>query len=282
MSKKTNSTRKIIITLLSFSLSVILALTGLLSVVFLSILSPRFVGKSLQKSSFGAIELPRIKEHFISYGAAGNVDEAFFTDYFEKNITAETITNDMAKSIYAIYNGSKEENNTEFSDALYNALYKYAEEMYMDVGDKEIREGIRQFANDLTALYNRYISFPYSESISPVIKKAVKLTPLAIAATALLSIAIIVVIFLSYKEKLNAFLYFASAAGGTGLMLTVFPLFILITKQAEKFTLADEAFRSFFIKVMNGFTVNTIICGIVFLLISAIFYFLSLNKKSKI
>lgn len=282
MSDKTITTRKIIITLLSFSLSVILALTGILSVVFLSLLSPRYIEKSLKKSSFGEIELSRIKEHFISYGAAGNVDEAFFTDYFEKNITAETVTKDMAKSIYAIYSGSKEEANAEFSDALYAALYKYAEEMYMDVNDKEILEGIRQFANDLTALYNKYVSFPYSDNISSVIKRVIKLVPLAIVATALFSIVIITVILLSYKEKLDALLYLAASSGGTGLMLTVLPVLILITKQAEKFTLTDEAFRSFFIKVMNGFIANAIICGIVFLLISAVLYFFSLNKKSKI
>ncbi|HZK21530.1 MAG TPA: hypothetical protein VFC76_04545 [Oscillospiraceae bacterium] len=281
MNKKINSTRKIIITLLSFSLSVILALTGLLSVVSLTLLNPRYVVKSLQKSSFGEIELPRIKEHFISYGAAGNVEESFFIDYFKENITAETITNDMAKSIFEIYNGIEKENGNEFSNELYNALYKYAANMHMDVESKEIQAGIRQFADDLTALYNRYTILPYSETISPVIKRASKLMPLAIAFLSLFSIIISVIIFLSYKEKLNAYLYFASSLGGTGLMLTAFPLLILITKQAEKFTLTDEALRSFFIKFMNGVTACTIMCGVVFLIISTILYYYAISKKSK-
>lgn len=265
MSKKIEASRKIVISLLSFSLSVLFALTGILCVVSVTALRGSYAVKALEKSEFGEIELDRIREHFISYGSAGNVDEAFFIGYFEQNVTSKTVTDDMAKSVRALYSGEVIEDGKYFFDDLYSALFKYAKEMNMDVQDKKIEQGIREFTGDLIELYGNYVSFPYASNVSPALKKAASLAPLTAAVFALLSIAIAVVILLSYKKKYTPVSFLGASLGGAGLMLTVFPALVLITRQANKFTLTDEAFRSFFIKLANGFTVNLILCGIVFI-----------------
>lgn len=281
MSKKVGASRKIVITLLSFSLSVLIALTGVLCVVSATALSGSYAVKALGKSEFGEIELNRIREHFISYGSAGNVDETFFIGYFEQNVTSKTVTADMAKSVLALYGGEDIKDEKYFFDDLHSALFKYAEEMHMDVEDEEIAQGIREFTGDLIELYGKYVSFPYASSVSPALKKAASLTPLAAAVFALLSIAIAVVILLSYKKKLTPVSFLGASFGGAGLMLIIFPALVLITRQAEKFTLTDEAFRSFFIELANGFTIGLILCGIVFTAAWILLYVLSGKRGNK-
>ncbi|MGI6744692.1 MAG: hypothetical protein ACOX45_00680 [Acutalibacteraceae bacterium] len=257
--------KKIVIILLSFSLSVLIALTAVLSVTAATIMNRKYAVKALEGSQFGEIELDRIREHFISYGSAGNVEEAFFIKYFEKNISAKTVTDDMAKTVRALYANEDISGEKYFFDALHLALNEYAEEMYMDVEDTDIAHGIKQFTGDLIELYRRYVSIPYASSIAPQLKSLKSLLPIVTFALAFLSIACAAVIFFSFRKKAIPLSYIGASLGGAGLMLISFPLIVLITRQAEKFTLTDEAFRSFFIELINGFTGSLIVCGAVLL-----------------
>lgn len=255
--------KKTVIVLLSFSLSVLIALSTVLAVTAATVMNSKYAVRALQRSQFGEIELERIKEHFISYGSAGNVEESFFTEYFEINISAKTVTQDMAKTVRALYTDEDISSDKYFFDELYLALNDYAEKMYMDVEDTDIAHGIKQFTGDLIELYRRYVSIPYTASISPQLKSIKDLLPVALLFLAFLTIACACVIFFSFRKKTLPLSYIGASLGAAGLMLTAFPLTVLLTRQAERFTLTDEAFRSFFIEFINGFTVSLIVSGAV-------------------
>ncbi len=269
MKKNAGASRSIVMTLLSFMLSLLLAAFCAVGVLRVTALSPAYAAKAVERSDFGEIELARVREHFISYGLASNVEESFFVSFFAKNITAQVIEGDMGKSVRALYSGEDISAEKYFYDALYTALMEYAKSNDMDIEDKEIVAGIKEFTSDLLEVYRGYVTFPYADNISPLIKPIIKYTLPVFGVFLVLAAVCAVVILMSYKRRTAPFSYIGSAFGGAGLMLTVLPFIILAGGFIKKFSLTDEAMRSFFVKFLTGGVVCAIIAGLACIAVAA-------------
>ena len=59
----------------------------------------------LKRSDYAEALHSELKEQFVSYGSAGNVDESFFDSVFENVITPDRIDADTKTVITDFYNG---------------------------------------------------------------------------------------------------------------------------------------------------------------------------------
>ncbi len=269
MKNKAGTSRSVVVTLLSFMLSLLIACACAVGVLRVTVLDPAYAAKAVERSDFGPLELQRVREHFISYGLASNVEESFFTTFFAKNMTAEIIEGDMELSVRALYSGEDIIDEPYFYNVLYSSLTAYAKTRNMNTDDPEIDAGIKEFTTDLIELYRGYVTFPYADSISPLVRQVTDYVLPALAVFLVLAAACAVVIWMSYKRRTAPVSYIGSAFGGAGLMLVVMPLIILIGGLINKFTLTDEALRSFFIEFMTGSIVCLLISGLICIAVAA-------------
>ena len=99
MTTKTKKIRSFICGLVSFILSVSLTLLFMLVTLRFTVLNAGYAKMIAQTSGYSAHMQQELKEQFVSYGSACNVDESFFDDVFEEIITPKRIVKDTQTSL---------------------------------------------------------------------------------------------------------------------------------------------------------------------------------------
>ena len=171
MTKTAKRARSVICTLLAFILSLSVTLTLACATLALSALNPDFAVRVVARSQYSEHLAAELKEEFISYGNACNIDEVFFDAVFQNEIAPARIDADTETVLREFYAGEVQDavDIADLHDALLNRLTEYAIGKGFAVEPSDDTKSIKtfrplqtSFAASTTPMF-RYFRCPFSK-----------------------------------------------------------------------------------------------------------------------
>ena len=265
---KTRTFRAAVCTLLSFILAVCLVLLSVLAVVKLTVLTPSFLVGSLEKSGYGTELRSELKNKLISYGNACNIGDDFFNKFFDETLTEEYILNDVSEYVIQMYSSSSPKVETEqLSSALKTALLSYAVERGYE-NDATLDEDLNVIVGEIDEIYSGYIAIPAASTINSVVSRFAGLINLALPVSAVFTLFVALVIFLSFRKKSNPVRYFIYASSAAFLMTTVLPLCVKLMGIIDKVNIVSKSIYSLVVTYANSVLNAFFICSAVLAVIT--------------
>ena len=197
-----------------------------------------------------------LKEEFVSFGNACNVDAAFFDSIFTDVITTDSIDRDTEAVLREFYAGQVQEkqDTAALEDALFTRLQAYAVEKGFTLSD-EVNENLRGIASELCDVYNAYVSV-FSMSVfktaSRILAKYRPFGWYAAAAGAVLFAVSAVILRLYFQKKKNYLRYFIYAFSAAALMLLTAPLIALIADIGGGINISNASLYDFATGMISG------------------------------
>lgn len=287
MTKKAKSIRSVVCVIVSFLLSVLLFFTSVCLVFKLTALNGSFAVRVAEKTGYTQALHKELKEQFVSYGNAGNVDEVFFDDVFERIVTPALIQTDTEAVIHDFYNGETKSavDTSDMEAKLSAALLEYAKEKGYTIND-ELRDSIGDMASQFGALYNSFVSLfsnSYFQTAGNMLNRYTPYVNYAIIGTAVLALVALFVLRMAYKRRKNVYRYYIYAFSGTTLMLLAGPAVALIMQIGNRINIGTASLYGLASGLINGvfttFLIGAgIMAGIVALLIGLRTAFVKKNR----
>lgn len=287
MTEKSKKARSVICVIVSFLLSVFLFLTAFAVVIRATALNSKFAVNVICKSGYSEDLHKELKEQFISYGNAGNVDESFFDSIFENVITPQMLDNDSEKIITAFYKGEamQEVDTTEMQAKLTDALLKYAEEKNFAITD-ELKTNIADMSVQFGELYNSFVNIfanSYFQQAGSLIGRYTPLVNYAIIALAVLVLIAMFILRMYYKKRKNVYRYYIYSFSGATLMMLAGPMAALIMKIGNRINIGTASLYGLASGLINGILISFLIAAAVLAVLTALLILLrhSFIRKNK-
>lgn len=285
MTKGAKRFRSITCGLVAFLLCLAVTLLCLLSAFKLTVLNPKFTIRVLNSSSYSEELHKELKEHFISYGSATNIDEAFFDEVFEDIITKDQIsaTTEIAVKNFYGNNVRSEVDTKNLETRLQQALYDYAASKDFEATE-ELDDNIKTITKELCDMYKAYVGLfnsSYFKTGASMLQRYSPWVDRLMIAVAVFALIAIIVIRLSFKRAKNYLRFFIYASSSSALMLLVGPAIALIMRIGNKVNIANLSLYSF----VSSFINSTFICILLFaalmIIITALLAFWRYKKIHK-
>ena len=274
MTKSAKRFRSVLCGLLSFLLSVSLVLLCVLGVIRLTVLNPSYVAFICDKSGYSQATWSELKEEFVSYGAACNIDESFFDGVFENIITPQRISEYTVNGIENFYSSEQQEKaSTEQLDGeLLEALKSYAEEKGFALNDSLI-ENLQVMSGEMCEIYLAFADMfnsSYFNTASNMLNRYIPLFKLALIGIGIFALLTIIVIRLFFGKAKNYLRYYIYATAGAALMLAVGPAAVLILNFASKINIMNASMYNLATGLVNGFFWALLLAAAVMALLTVI------------
>lgn len=274
MTKKAKKFRCVMCGVVSFLLSVSLTLALMLGAVRVTALNPEYAVKIAEKSGFSEKMLTELKEEFISYGNACNVDESFFDSVFNDIITPEQINADFATVLKDFYADEIKEavDTSTIETKLLASLETYANSKGFE-SSKALTESLTDMCTEMGELYNTYISMfssSYFETAANILTRAIPYATYAVIGLFAFSLAAMIVIRLSFKKRKNYTRYYIYAFSGATLMLAVAPALALVMKIGSKINIANASLYGFASAFINNIFIAMLLSAAIMAVVTAV------------
>lgn len=287
MTEKSKKARSAICVIISFLLSVFLFFTAFAATVRTTALNSKFAVRVIRNSNYSEELHKELKEQFVSYGNAGNVDESFFDSFFENVITPEQLDSDSEKIITAFYKGESlsKLDTTEMESKLTDALLKYAEEKNYKIND-ELKANIDDMSVQFGELYNSFVNIfanSYFQTAGSLIGRYTPLVNYAIIGLIVLMLISAVILRMYYRKRKNVYRYYIYSFSAATLMMLVAPLAALIMKVGNRINIGTASLYGLASGLINGVLISFIIAAGVLAVITVLLVLLrnSFVKKNK-
>lgn len=256
MKKTAKRARSVICSAVSFLMSLTFTLTVLCIALSLTALNPKFAVKTAVRSQYSEHLVTELKEEFISFGSACNIDAAFFDSIFTDVITPAVIDRDTAAVLEEFYTGTVQEkrDTAVLEEALYAQLRIYAEETGVALTG-EANENLRGIAAELCDVYNAYVSVFSMSAFKTASRMLARYRPFvwyAAAAGAVVFCICAGILRLYFQKKKNYLRYFIYAFSGAALMLLTAPLIALIMDVGGNINISNASLYDFATGMING------------------------------
>lgn len=273
--------------IISFLLSVSLTVLCLLCAVRVTVLNPKYTVKEIRKSNYAEKLHSELKDQFVSYGSACNINSSFFDPIFRDVITPKHIDSYTEKSIIQLYNNDKSEISTkDIEDKLLAELKKYAEENGFTLDD-ELNKNIENISEELGDLYSAFVgtfSSSYFVGASRMLARYMPLFKWAVIGLSVFSLLAVIVIRLFFAKAKNYMRYYIYAAAGSTLMLTVAPATALIMKIGSKINVMNPSLYGFASAFINHAFIAALVAAAIMCVITAVLAvirFLLIKREQK-
>ncbi|MCR4594447.1 MAG: hypothetical protein K5761_05275 [Clostridiales bacterium] len=278
--KITEILRAVISILLAFLLSISFSLLMFAGVGKLTALSGDYIVNAVIKSGYGEKMQSDLKYHFVSWGAACNIGEDFFEDFFKNVLTPEYIENEAKNFLRDIYTNPKATINTDnLNSVLRTKLKEYAVKKGYGA-QKTLDEDLARIADELCNMYKSYIRLPGASTINSMIKRAEKYINYAILGPAVAAIFCMLLLILFYKDKKKSLMYICSGFFASFLMLFACPLYLRSSNLIGKVNIGTKALYSLVVTYVNGIF-EALIASSVIALAFAVFFLIIYIVKAK-
>ena len=232
-----------------------------------TVLNAGYAKMIAQTSDYSTHMQQELKEQFVSYGSACNVDESFFDDIFEEVITPKRIVKDTQTSLEFFYkhDAEGEIDTSEIEDKIQEKLIAYAETKGFEINDS-LRENLKVMCKEMGDLYVKYVGMfntSYFMSASNILKRYMPVLNGAMIALAVLAIFATVVIRLSFAKVRNYTRFYIYACSGSALMLAVAPIAALIMRIGSKINVANASLFSFASSFINYSFVAMLVAALI-------------------
>lgn len=264
MTKAAKRTRSVICAIVSFLMSIAITLTVLCATLSLTALNPKFAVQIAMRSQYSEHLQSELKEEFISYGNACNIDAYFFDNIFKLHLTPDTIDRDTETVLREFYAGEVQEhiNTDKLRGVLLSELLLYAQEKgYAVPQAEEQTEGNEMYSNltviadELCDIYNAYVSVFSMSVFKTASRMLARYRPFgwyAAAAGAVIFAVTAVILRLYYQKKKNYLRYFIYAFSASVLMLLFAPLAALIFNVGGNINISNASLYDFATGMING------------------------------
>ena len=274
MTKGAKRFRSITCGLIAFLLSLAVTLLMLLSTLKLTVLNPSFTVRVLEHSEYSEALHKELKEHFISYGSATNIDESFFDEVFNSIITKDQIsaTTEIAIRNFYSYDVNTDVDTTNLETRLKQALYDYAAEKQFET-DAELESNINTISKELCDLYKAYVGLfnsSYFKTGASMLRRYSPWMDRLIIAVAVCALIAVIIIRLSFQRAKNYLRFFIYAFSSSTLMLIVGPAIALIMRVGSRINIANLSLYSFASSFINYIFICILISAAVPALITAL------------
>ncbi len=275
MTKGAKRFRSVLCGLLSFFLSVSLVLLSILGVLKFTVLNSSYTSFICNKSGYAQSVWEEMKEEFVSYGAACNIDESFFDGVFEKIITPQIITEHTKNSIESFYKNTQQDKTAEdeqMKAQFLEALKSYAEEKGFTVNEALI-ENLEIISGEMLSLYSVYADMfgsSYFKNAANVLERYMPLFKWALIGLTIFALLTIIVIRLSFRKAKNYLRYYIYSTTGAALMLAVAPAAALIMKIGSKINIVNASMYYLASGFINGFFIALLAAAAVMAVITII------------
>lgn len=283
MKKGTNTFRSILCGTTAFFLSVALTLTALLISMKFTVLNSDYVVFVFKNSNFSESLQTELKDEFISFGSACNIDEEFFDGVFENIITAEKIDSDTEISVRNFYeNDVQTDIDYGIKDSVFEELKKYATVKGYTL-DQSIIEELTTISSELEELYDTYVGTFNSSSFKNASHLLARYMPFfnyAVIGLAVFAALAIIIIMASFKKICNSLRFLIYAFSGSTLMLLVAPATALIMQIGSKINIADASLYSFVSNFINYIFVAIIVAACIMAVITTILHIIRIKAEN--
>lgn len=274
MTKQKKVFRQVICVLVSFILSLSIALMLVFVGIKFTALNPSYAIYISQKSDYAELLHKEIKEKYISYGNACNVDEIFFDSVFSEIITVEQIDKDTQTVLNDFYENNIKASidTTEVDAEMLSALEEYAVSKGYNLNDS-MNDSLKVMVEEMSQLYNAYISMfssSYFQAASGMLSRYMPYVNYAIYGMMAMAIISCVIIRLSYKKAKNYLRYYIYAGSGATLMLSVAPLTMIFMRVGSKINIANPSLYGFASGFINYIFFTIILLAIIVAVITGI------------
>lgn len=274
MTKGAKRFRSVLCGLLSFLLSVSLVLLCILGTLKLTALNPAYTSYVCVHSGYAQSVWEEMKEEFVSYGAACNIDESFFDGVFENIITPQLITEYTKSSVEGFYKNSPSDKTSDeqIKAQLLEALKSYAEEKGFVINDALV-ENLEVISDEMNSMYLVYADMfntSYFNTASNMLTRYMPLLKWAVLGIAVFALLAIIVIRLFFKKAKNYLRYYIYSASGAALMLAIAPAAALILKIASKINIVNASLYYLATGFINGFLIALLAVAAVMAVITVI------------
>ncbi len=278
--KITDIFKTVISILLAFLLSVSYALLLCAVAGKMTVLSGDYLKKAVAESGYGEEMHKDLYNHFVSWGAACNIGEEFFKDFFEKTFTPDFIENDAQNYLNEIYTNTEANVDTEeLNSALRTALKEYAVKEGFGA-QATLDDDVGQIADELCNMYKSYLRIPGTSTITGMVKRADKYINYALIGLLGAELICLLILFLFYKDKKKSLMYICSGFFGAFLMLLACPLYLRASNLIGKVNISAKALYSLIVTYVNG-VLEAVIAASFIALICAVFFLIIYLVKAK-
>ena len=255
MTKAKKRFRSALCTAVSFLLALALTLIGMLGVMRLTVLNPQYITYLSEKSGFSKETWSELKEEFISYGSACNVDESFFDKVFDSVITQETIDSYTREGINGLYNdGDYTSDVSELESRLLEELKIYATDKGFKL-DNTLTENLENMSREMGQIFKNYAGMfnsSYFKTAINVLKNYMPLFKWALIGLSVFVLLSVIEIRLFFAKAKNYLRFYIYATSGATLMLGVGPAVALIMKLGSRINIANASLYYFASSFING------------------------------
>lgn len=285
MTKTAKRMRSVICTLLSFILALSITLTVACATLGLTALNPTFAVTIAAHSKYSEHLAAELKEEYIAYGNACNIDESFFDTVFAEDITPARIDADTETVLREFYDGAVQDtvNTEDLQKRLCARLITYAREKGFAVEEaegNEIHQNLSTIAKELCAIYNAYVSVFSMSVFKTASRMLATYRPYVwygTGAGALLFVMSTVLLRLYYQKKKNFLRFFIYGFSASALMLAVAPAVALLLRVGNQINIASASLYDLATGLINGTLTAVLLSAIIPALITVLLVFLRRN-----
>lgn len=285
MTKTAKRARSVICTLLAFLLALSVTLTLICASLALSALNPDFAVKIAARSQYSEHLAAELKEEFISYGNACNIDESFFDAVFSDDITPAQIDADTQTVLREFYAGEVRDavHTEDLQNALVLRLTDYAVGKGFAVettAENELYQNLSTIADELCDIYNAYVSVFSLSVFKTASRMLATYRPYAwygACAGAVLFVISAVLLRLYYQKRKNFLRFFIYGFSASALMLAVAPAAALLMRIGNQINIASASLYDLATGMINGTLVAVLISAVVPAAITVLLAFVRQN-----
>lgn len=285
MTKTAKRARSVICTLLAFLLALSVTLTLICVSLSLSALNPDFAVKIAARSQYSEHLAAELKEEFISYGNACNIDESFFDAVFSDDITPAHIDADTETVLREFYDGTVQDKVSADSlhDLLLTRLTDYAVSKGFTVeatAENELYQNLSTIADELCDIYNAYVSVFSMSVFKTASRMLAAYRPYAwygAGAGAVLFVISAVLLRLYYQKRKNFLRFFIYGFSASALMLAAAPAAALLMRIGNQINIASASLYDLATGMINGTLVAVLISAVVPAAITVLLAFVRQN-----
>lgn len=274
--KNHSKVRSIFAALLSFLMALSLVVGLLMSFVAFATYTPFFASAVLKQSRYAEEAQKELREEFVSYGHASNINEDFFVSFFETDLTVEAVEKDCQILLKNFFAGAEKLiDTTEMEASLFEKLKTYATEQGFHL-DPQLEENLKTIAKELGEFYRDYLSVlseNYFKSASNILLQFRSILLYAVVAALLIFAIATLILTAFYRKKSNRLRFCIYAFSGAALMLLVAPILALLFKVADKINIGSMALYSLATGMMKGVLVSVLLLALIPILVTAFLSF---------
>ncbi|MEG2595182.1 MAG: hypothetical protein RR989_01730 [Ruthenibacterium sp.] len=247
----TNTSKKRIAWLpavLSYMLSLLLVMLAIVGMIAVTVCSPRFFKKQIEKSQFSTNVLAELTENYLSYGVVGG----FSAQVMESLISADRIQNDMYQTVDRLYDASMTEQS--YADLHQKSLDTFV----ADVKARnysvtpEVEKGLVSLADACTLDYSSHVGIPFASYLRGIFTKLQDNIWLPLVLLLLLSAVCIILLWMNVHNKAVRLRYLTYSMTASTFLCALMPLFARGVLRMDQLNISPASLQKLLAQYVNG------------------------------